>query len=161
MPQYSTLKIVPHVAENFRNYSRSLNKNQSETLHSLLDFFSRNKLSIYDNVEVSIAAIEKRIFNRFDAYIAIVKSIEKKELIPTLNMVKYLYDTHHLSSAEKIQKEEVKEEHQQDLLYEFPKELQENLLQLLTDLKPNGRGQFILEIEQNEVTALIRQVKNI
>lgn len=88
---YSTLKIKPKTAKEFREISRHLGRQQTETLQLMLDFFHKHSLSPMDELGPNFTTLEKRIQKRINAVIAIVRDIEKNQTKPTLAMLQLLF----------------------------------------------------------------------
>lgn len=88
---YTTLKIKPKTAKDFRKFSRSLGKQQTETLQLMLNFFRNNGLSPFDELGPNFNILEKRIKARINAVVAIIRDIEKTQTKPTLSMLQLLF----------------------------------------------------------------------
>lgn len=88
---YITLKIKSKTAEEFRKYSRSLGKQQTDSLQLMLDFFYINSLSPLDELGPNFTTLEKRIKMRINALVAIIRDIEKTQTKPTLAMLQLLF----------------------------------------------------------------------
>ncbi|GHA33023.1 hypothetical protein GCM10007103_13090 [Salinimicrobium marinum] len=107
---YITFKIRLQTAEEFRNYSRQLGKQQSETLQLMLDFFKVNRLSPLEELGPNFITLEKRIKDRINALVAILKDIEKTQTKPTHSMLQLLFQESPITK-----KEILREKNQQDL----------------------------------------------
>lgn len=88
---YITLKIKPQTAKEFRMFSRSLTRKQTDTLQLMLDFFSSSGLSPLDQLGPNFTTLEKRIQKRINAVVAIIREIEKTQTRPTLTMLQLLF----------------------------------------------------------------------
>ncbi len=88
---FVTIKIKEKTAGQFRIYSRSLGKQQSETLQLMLDFFEGNQLSPLDDLGPNMLTLEKKLKTRINAVVAILRDIEKTQTKPTLAMLQLLF----------------------------------------------------------------------
>tara|TARA_Y100001935_G_C17052672_1_gene382791 strand:- start:169 stop:642 length:474 start_codon:yes stop_codon:yes gene_type:complete len=85
---FSNLKIKKSEFERFRKFSRRLGKSNSMTLSLMLDFFERFKISPEEDIGDNMVTLEKRLGKRINALIAILKSIERTQTLPTFAIVK-------------------------------------------------------------------------
>lgn len=88
---YITLKIKPKTAAEFRKFSRSLGRKQSEVLQLMLDFFNNNGISPLEELGPNLFSLEKRIKLRINAVVAILRDIEKTQIKPTHAMLQLLF----------------------------------------------------------------------
>lgn len=88
---FVTIKIKEKTAGQFRIYSRSLGKQQSETLQLMLDFFQDNHLSPLEQLGPNLFTLENKMKARINAVVAILKNIEKTQTKPTLAMLQLLF----------------------------------------------------------------------
>ena len=111
---YTTFKIKPETATEFRSYSRKLGKQQSDCLQLMLDFFKNHSLSPLDDLGPNLTSIEQRIKSRINALIAILKDIEKTQTRPTHTMLQLLFQEN------TVKKNEVLMEKKQPVLSQQP-----------------------------------------
>lgn len=90
--RFRSLGIKSPVAIRFRRFSRKLGKSQSMTLLAMMDFFEANGISPDQRLGETIASLEELIRRRFNAVIAIVRSIEKEQTLPTVSMIQALFE---------------------------------------------------------------------
>lgn len=88
---FRSIKIKSKTAKEFREFSRHLGKQQSETVQLMMDFFHNHSLSPLDQLGPNFTTLEKRIQMRINAVIAIVRDIEKNQTKPTLAMLQLLF----------------------------------------------------------------------
>lgn len=90
--QFEGLKIKSSVAKKFRKYCNDISKSQSMGLLAMLDFFKMHQLSPMDSIDGSLSAMEIRIKRRISNTIAIIKSIEQSQTLPTVAMLQSLFE---------------------------------------------------------------------
>lgn len=88
---YITLKIKSKTADEFRQFSRNLGKQQTDSLQLMLDFFQINSLSPLDELGPNLTTLEKRIKMRINSVVAIIRDIEKNQTKPILAMMQLLF----------------------------------------------------------------------
>lgn len=88
---YITLKIKSKTAKEFRQFSRNLGTQQTDSLQLMLDFFNINSLSPLDELGPNFITLEKRIKMRINAVVAIIRDIEKTQTKPILAMMQLLF----------------------------------------------------------------------
>lgn len=90
--QFITLKIKVSVAKRFRTFCRDMSTSQSMGLLAMLDFFKIHELSPTDSIDGNLRSIEIRIKKRINNAIAIIKSIEQSQTLPTTAMLQSLFE---------------------------------------------------------------------
>lgn len=90
--QFVTLKIKVPVAKRFRAFCRDMSTSQSMGLLAMLDFFRIHELSPTDSIDGNLRSIEIRIKKRINNAIAIIKSIEQSQTLPTTAMLQSLFE---------------------------------------------------------------------
>lgn len=185
--QFEGLKIKSSVAKKFRAYCKVISKSQSMGLLAMLDFFEIHELSPTDSIDGNLRAIEIRIKKRINNAIAIIKSIEQSQTLPTAAMLQSLFEQQleheddddylgeHLEYIEK--KFEHIEAREEKLMEEttIPKiryeRLEENMEKLKADFSyvlnkvklvnsPFGKGYLKLEVTPEELEKYKRTIKN-
>jgi len=89
---FVNLKIKISVAQKYRKFSRHFGASHSATLDQMLWFFERHKLSPEDELPNHLIKTEKKLLQRINAVIAIIKDIEKKQTLPTVGMLQALFE---------------------------------------------------------------------
>lgn len=105
MDDFNTIRLKRKTIVKFKEYSKKVSPNYSETLDYMIAFFEDNDLSPYDTLKDSMTSVSNRLNKRMDAVATILKNMEKIQLIPTRELLKSLFD-------------EVEEEEKQPLLVE-------------------------------------------
>ncbi|WP_417444182.1 BfmA/BtgA family mobilization protein [Joostella sp.] len=94
---FSGINVKKDIAERFRAFSKEISKSHSEALEAMLNFFKWNNLLPNENLGVKADDTKKRI----NALIAIIRTIEKEQTLPTKAMLDTLFqevsqvNTHH------------------------------------------------------------------
>ncbi|WP_345003805.1 BfmA/BtgA family mobilization protein [Snuella lapsa] len=187
MDTFSTVRFKIKVANRFRKFSIQVARNHTEALELMLDFFEIHELSPTDSIDGNLRSIEIRIKKRINNAIAIIKSIEQSQTLPTAAMLQSLFEQQleqgddddylgeHLEYIEK--KFEHVETGEEKLLVEttVPKiryeRLEENMKKLKADFNyvlnkvkmvnsPFGKGYLKLEITPEELEKYNRTIKN-
>ncbi|GAA3561339.1 BfmA/BtgA family mobilization protein [Snuella lapsa] len=185
--QFEGLKIKSSVAKKFRAYCRDISKSQSMGLLAMLDFFEIHELSPTDSIDGNLRSIEIRIKKRINNAIAIIKSIEQNQTLPTVAMLQSLFEQQleheddddylgdHLEYIEK--KFEHVEAGEKKLMEEttVPKIRYERLEEKMAQLKaefsyvlskvkeiksPFGKPYLKLELTEEEMEKYKRSIKN-
>ena len=90
--KFAGMRIKISVARKFRKFSRKQGISQSMALLKMIDFFSINGVSPDDDLGETISSLKHQMKTRFNALIAIVRSIEKDQTIPTVAMLQSLFE---------------------------------------------------------------------
>lgn len=90
--RFEGLKIKASVAKKFRRFCKGMSKSQSMGLLSMLDFFEANGVSPEERMGETIASLKYQIKRRFNAMVAIVRSIERDQTKPTVAMLQSLFE---------------------------------------------------------------------
>ena len=90
--QFITLRIKASVVKDFRTFCKAQETSHSVTLRHMLDFFERNHLTPCDSIPNDLGKIEKRLLNRLNAIIGVLRAIEQKHTKPTVEMLQSLFD---------------------------------------------------------------------
>lgn len=94
------MAIKRSVALKFRRFSRKFGRSRSMTLLAMLDFFERQGISPDQEMGETIASLKYLIKRRFNGMIAIMRSIEKEQTLPTVGMMQALFNQELESNAE-------------------------------------------------------------
>lgn len=89
--QFTCLSIKISVAKKFRNFSKRQGKSQTMTLLAMVEFFEHNGISPDERMHETIASLKYLIKRRFNAMVAIMRSIEKEQTLPTVSMIQALF----------------------------------------------------------------------
>jgi len=90
--RFAAMKIKISVALKFRNFSKRQGKSQSMTLLAMVEFFDHNGISPDERMHETIASLKYLIKRRFNAMVAIMRSIEKEQTLPTVSMIQALFE---------------------------------------------------------------------
>lgn len=90
--QFSGINFKKKTAIRFRAFSKTISLSNTEALESMLDFFEIHELSPTDSIDGNLRAIEIRIKKRINNAIAIIKSIEQSQTLPTTAMLQSLFE---------------------------------------------------------------------
>lgn len=88
---FTTLGIKSSVVIKFRRFSRMFGKSQSMTLLTMMEFFERHGISPDQHLGETMASMKLYIKRRFNAMVAIIRSIEKDQTLPTVGMMQALF----------------------------------------------------------------------
>ncbi|WP_242203517.1 BfmA/BtgA family mobilization protein [Aestuariivivens insulae] len=184
--QFSAINIKKEVAERFREFSKGVTGSHTETMEAMLDFFEIHQLSPMDSIDGSLSAIEIRIKRRINNVIAIIKSIEQSQTLPTAAMLQSLFeqqleqgdDDHYLEEHlefiekkfENVERGEVEMEETSVPKIRYERQ-EENMEKLKADFSyvlgkvkkvnsPFGKGYLKLELTVDEVDKYKRTIKN-
>ena len=105
MDDFNTIRLKKKTIEKFKEYSKKVSPNYSETLDYMIAFFEDNYLSPYDTLNGPMWSFNKIINKRMDAVVAIIRNMEKTQLIPSREMLETLFD-----EADKEDEQELLEE---------------------------------------------------
>jgi hypothetical protein len=89
--QFAAMKVKVSVARKFRRFSKLFGKSQSMTLLAMMEFFERHGISPDQHFGETIASMKLFIKRRFNAMVAIMRSIEKEQTLPTVSMMQALF----------------------------------------------------------------------
>ncbi|MEX0360263.1 MAG: BfmA/BtgA family mobilization protein [Allomuricauda sp.] len=90
--RFAAMKVKVSVARKFRRFSKKFGKSQSMTLLSMVEFFEYNGISPNERMHETIASLKYLIKRRFNAMVAIMRSIEKEQTLPTVSMIQALFE---------------------------------------------------------------------
>jgi hypothetical protein len=88
---FAGLRIKISVAMKFRSFSKRQGKSHSMTLLAMVEFFDHNGISPDERMHETIASLKYLIKRRFNAMVAIMRSIEKEQTLPTVSMIQALF----------------------------------------------------------------------
>ncbi|MDF0708604.1 PP2C family serine/threonine-protein phosphatase [Flagellimonas okinawensis] len=88
---FAGLRIKISVAMKFRSFSKRQGKSHSMTLLAMVEFFDHNGISPDERMNETIASLKYLIKRRFNAMVAIMRSIEKEQTLPTVSMIQALF----------------------------------------------------------------------
>jgi len=91
MDDYSTIRLRRKTIEKFKKYSRKTSPSYSETLDFMIAFFEDTGFSPYDTIHNPILSSTVTMNKRTEALIAILRNIERTQLIPTREMLESLF----------------------------------------------------------------------
>ncbi len=91
MDDFNTIRLKRKILEEFKEYSLKTSPNYSETLEFMIAFFKDTGISPYDTIRNPILASTVAIYRRLDYIVALLKDIEKTQLIPTREMLESLF----------------------------------------------------------------------
>lgn len=89
--RFKSLSIKEPVLLKFRRFSKLFGKSQSMTLLAMMEFFERHGISPDQHFGETIASMKLFIKRRFNAMVAIMRSIEKEQTLPTVSMIQALF----------------------------------------------------------------------
>ena len=91
MDDFNTIRLRKKTIEKFKEYSKKVSPNYSETLDYMIAFFEDNYLSPYDTLSSPMWSFNKILNKRMDAVAAILRNMEKTQLIPAREMLESLF----------------------------------------------------------------------
>ena len=91
MDDFNTIRLKKKTIEKLKKFSKKISPSYSETLDFMIAFFEDNDLSPYDTLRDSMTSVSNRLNKRMDAVAAILKNIEKTQLIPTRELLESLF----------------------------------------------------------------------
>ncbi|MER3374593.1 MAG: BfmA/BtgA family mobilization protein [Allomuricauda sp.] len=89
---FRTIRVKSSVAMKFRRFSRRFGQSRSMTLLLMVHFFERHGISPDQHLGETMASMKLYIRRRFNAMIAIIRSIEKEQTLPTVGMMQALFE---------------------------------------------------------------------
>ena len=117
---FVTLKIKLETAEGFRNFSRDLGKQQTDTLQLMIDFFTKHGLNPSEDLGPNMKTLEVNLNKRINAVIAIIRDIEKTQTKPVLAMLQLLFQEN-TDQKKKILIEKTSISHEERKPHSLPK----------------------------------------
>ncbi|WP_268224312.1 BfmA/BtgA family mobilization protein [Sinomicrobium oceani] len=90
--KFNNMAIKKSVALKFRRFSKKFGRSRSMTLLAMMDFFERHGISPDQEMGETIASLKYLIKRRFNAMVAIIRSIEKEQTLPTVGMMQALFN---------------------------------------------------------------------
>ena len=98
--QFTCLSIKISIAKKYRRFCRTQGHSQSLTLLAMVEFFEHNGISPNERMYETIASLKYLIKRRFNAMVAIMRSIEKEQTLPTVSMIQALFEQELASNGE-------------------------------------------------------------
>ncbi|KAB5491382.1 BfmA/BtgA family mobilization protein [Flagellimonas hadalis] len=98
--QFTCLSIKISIAKKYRKFCRRQGHSQSLTLLAMVEFFEHNGISPNERMHETIASLKYLIKHRFNAMVAIMRSIEKEQTLPTVSMIQALFEQELASNGE-------------------------------------------------------------
>ena len=98
--QFTCLSIKISIAKKYRRFCRTQGHSQSLTLLAMVEFFEHNGISPDERMHETIASLKYLIKRRFNAMVAIMRSIEKEQTLPTVSMIQALFEQELASNGE-------------------------------------------------------------
>ncbi|AYN67519.1 hypothetical protein D1013_09175 [Euzebyella marina] len=89
---FTCLSIKKSIAKKYRRFCKTQGTSQSLTLMAMVEFFEHNGLSPQERLGETIASLKYLVKRRFNALIAILRSIEKEQTLPTMGMIQALFE---------------------------------------------------------------------
>ncbi|MBD0833736.1 BfmA/BtgA family mobilization protein [Aestuariibaculum sediminum] len=143
---FDGLRIKSSVAKKFRRFCKHYGKSQSLSLLDMILFFETNEISPLERFGETLSSLKFQMKRRFNAVIAIIKSIEKQQTEPTAFLMKKLFEV--------TAKEEAEES------FEFaPQELISENEELEYYQKQYKQSQESYQDLKTEMTSLLKKVK--
>ncbi|WP_108424421.1 BfmA/BtgA family mobilization protein [Flagellimonas amoyensis] len=97
---FRTVCIKVTVLQKFKGFSKRQGKSHSMTLLAMVEFFEHNGISPNERMYETIASLKYLIKRRFNAMVAIMRSIEKEQTLPTVSMIQALFEQELASDGE-------------------------------------------------------------
>ncbi len=88
---FSRINFHNETVERFKNFALSNNENYTETMEVMLDFFEKYQINPFVPFDNSVNSLTILINKRMDAVQSILREIEKRDLIPTRQMLDSLF----------------------------------------------------------------------
>ncbi|WP_306014339.1 MULTISPECIES: BfmA/BtgA family mobilization protein [unclassified Allomuricauda] len=89
---FRTIRVKGSVALKFRRFSSRFGKSRSMTLLLMVHFFERHGIDPDQHLGETIASMKLFMKRRFNAMVAIMRSIEKEQTLPTVGMMQALFE---------------------------------------------------------------------
>ena len=80
------------VAIKFKAFARQQEGSYSVVLDQMLWFFEKHNLTPEDQLPTHLLKTEKKLLQRMNTIIGIIKDIEKKQTLPTVGMLQALFE---------------------------------------------------------------------
>ncbi|AWX43644.1 hypothetical protein HME9304_00635 [Flagellimonas maritima] len=90
--RFRTVGIKSSVLKKFKSFSKRQGKSLSMTMLAMVEFFEHNGISPDERMHETIASLKHLIKRRFNAMVAIMRSIEKEQTLPTVSMIQALFE---------------------------------------------------------------------
>ena len=85
---FLSINFKRSVTLRFKEFSKGLGVSHTIAMAQMLDFFERFRISPEEDIGNNMMTLEKRIGKRINTLIAIIKSIERDQTLPTFAIVK-------------------------------------------------------------------------
>lgn len=89
---FTNVSLKKSVAKKYRKFSRQIGGSHSSVLERMITFFERHQLSPDDELPNHLIKTEKKLLQRINAVIGIIKDIEKKQTLPTVGILQALFE---------------------------------------------------------------------
>lgn len=89
---FRTIRVKGSVALKFRRFSRRFGQSRSMTLLLMVHFFEHHGIDPDQHLGETIASMKLFMKRRFNAMVAIMRSIEKEQTLPTVGMMQALFE---------------------------------------------------------------------
>ncbi|MBO6830750.1 MAG: hypothetical protein JJ876_14455 [Muricauda sp.] len=89
---FRTIRVKGSVALKFRRFSSRFGQSRSMTLLLMVHFFERHGIDPDQHLGETIASMKLFMKRRFNAMVAIMRSIEKEQTLPTVGMMQALFE---------------------------------------------------------------------
>lgn len=103
--RFTCLSIKVSIAKKYRRFCRIQGQSQSMALLAMVNYFEANGVSPEDRLDETIASLKYQMKRRFNALVAIVRSIEKEQTKPTVAMLQSLFEQHLKGEADEFGEE--------------------------------------------------------
>ena len=90
--RFVTLRIKESVVKKFRRFCKEESTSQSVTLEAMLHFFERHHARPGDTLPAPYKEIEQRILKRLNAVISIIRTIERSQTQPTVELLQSVFE---------------------------------------------------------------------
>ncbi|WP_318345691.1 BfmA/BtgA family mobilization protein [Flagellimonas baculiformis] len=90
--RFRTIRVKSSVASKFRRFSGRFGQSRSMTLLLMVQFFECHGISPDQHLGETMASMKHYIRRRFNAMVAIMRSIEKEQTLPTVGMMQALFE---------------------------------------------------------------------
>lgn len=132
MSTFYTIRFRRNTAKRFKQFSRQIAVTYSEGLDCMIDFFEWHGFLPSDRFEKSISREILKNRQRMNANIAILKNIEKNQTLPSVSMLKLLFEQAPETTQQPKFVEKSQAEQSQDAAYQEALELSTLRNQLAT-----------------------------
>lgn len=169
MDDFNTIRLKRKVIEKFKVYSKKTSPSYSETLDYMISYFEDLGLSPFDTKFNPLLTSTVAVNKRTDAVIAILRNMEKTQLIPTREMLESLFqmeeNEEELKTSEEIEAsrtetEKLLSKYSNDIYYtkEELKTLKRDFRYVLSKLefinKTFGKGYYQLNMPNERIEEL-------